>query len=94
MSGFINIGFGNLVNTEQIVAVVSPDGAPVRRLVQGAREAQKVVDATQGRKTKSVIVTDSGFVILSALIPDTIARRLPTAGPLLTAAPDRRESLE
>lgn len=75
MAGLINIGFGNAVNTAKIVAVVSPDAAPVKRLVQHAKEEGRVIDATQGRRTKAVIVTQEDHVILSALQPDTIARR-------------------
>lgn len=75
MAGLINIGFRNAVNTAKIVAVVSPDAAPVKRLVQHAKEEGRVIDATQGRRTKAVIVTQEDHVILSALQPDTIARR-------------------
>ncbi len=72
----INVGFGNLVNADRIIAIVNPDGAPVKRLVQRAKEENKVVDATAGRKTKAVIVCESDRIILSALVPDTIGRRL------------------
>lgn len=75
MSGLINIGFGNAVNTAKIVAVVSPDAAPVKRLIQHAKEEGRVIDATQGRRTKAVIVTQEDHIVLSALQPDTIARR-------------------
>lgn len=75
MSGLINIGFGNAVNTARIVAVVSPDAAPIKRLVQHAKEEGRVIDATQGRRTKAVIVTQEDHVILSALQPDTIVKR-------------------
>ncbi len=70
----INIGYGNVVNSNKVVAIVSPDAAPIKRLVQAAKENKTAVDATQGRKTKSVIITDN-HVILSALLPDTIAGR-------------------
>ena len=70
----INIGYGNVVNSNKIVAIVSPDAAPIKRLVQAAKENKTAVDATQGRKTKAVIITDN-HVILSALLPDTIAGR-------------------
>ncbi|MDE7193217.1 MAG: DUF370 domain-containing protein [Oscillospiraceae bacterium] len=69
----INIGFGNTVNADRIVAVVSPEAAPVKRIVQTAKDEGTAIDATCGRKTRSVIVCDSGHVILSALQPDTIA---------------------
>lgn len=69
MSQFIHIGFGNIVNTDKIIAVVSPDSAPVKRLVQKARETGNAVDATQGRRTKAVLVMENSQLILSALLP-------------------------
>ena len=72
----IHIGFGNIVNTSKIIAIVSPDSAPVKRLVQGAKEKGQVIDATQGRKTKSVLVMENSQLVLSALLPDTIANRV------------------
>jgi len=72
----INIGFGNMVVAERIVAIVSPDSVPVKRLVQEAREQRRVVDATQGRRTRAVILTDSEHVILSAIQPETISGRV------------------
>ena len=75
MSGLINIGFGNAVNTAKVVAVINPDAAPVKRLVSHAREEGRIVDATQGRRTKAVIITQEDHIILSALQPDTIAKR-------------------
>ena len=69
----VNIGFGNTVNADRIVAVVSPEAAPVKRIVQLAKDGGTAIDATCGRKTRSVIVCDSGHVVLSALQPDTIA---------------------
>lgn len=75
MSQFIHIGFGNIVNTDKIIAVVSPDSAPVKRLVQKARESGNAVDATQGRRTKAVLVMENSQLILSALLPETIAAR-------------------
>lgn len=69
----INIGFGNTVNADKIVAVVSPEAAPVKRIVQLAKDGGSAIDATCGRKTRSVIICDSGHVVLSALQPDTIA---------------------
>ena len=71
----IHIGFGNIVNTQKIIAVVSPDSAPIKRLVQGAKEKGLAIDATQGRKTKSVLVMENSQVVLSALLPETIANR-------------------
>ncbi len=71
----IHIGFGNIVNTTKIVAIVSPDSAPIKRMVQRAREEGTAIDATQGRRTKSVLVMENGQVVLSALLPETIAGR-------------------
>lgn len=75
MNQLIHIGFGNLVNTEKIIAVVSPDSAPVKRLVQKARENGTAIDATQGRKTKAVLVMENSQIVLSALLPETIGNR-------------------
>ena len=75
MARLINIGFGNVVNSQKIVAVVNPDAAPVKRLVQSVKGTSSLVDATQGRKTKAVIVTSDNLLVLSALQPETIARR-------------------
>lgn len=69
----INIGFGNTVNADRVVAVVSPEAAPIKRIVQVAKDSGSAVDATCGRKTRSVLICDSGHVVLSALQPDTIA---------------------
>lgn len=75
MAGLVNIGFGNFVNAQKVTAVVNPDAAPIKRMVQNAREQQRVIDATQGRRTKSVLVMDTEQIVLSAMQPDTIARR-------------------
>ena len=75
MSKLINIGYGNVMNPDRILAVVSPDSAPVRRLEQAAKDAGSAVDATQGRKTKGVIITDTERIVLTALLPETIAGR-------------------
>ena len=72
----INIGFGNMLAAERIVSVVSPDSAPIKRLVQDARDRGRTVDATQGRRTRAVIVTDSEHIVLSAIQPETIATRV------------------
>jgi len=74
--GLINIGFGNIVAVNRIVAVVSPESAPIKRMIQEARERYMLVDATYGRRTRAVIVTDSEHVILSAVQPETVAQRL------------------
>ena len=71
----IHIGYGNIVNLEKIISIVSPEAAPVKRLVQNAREQGRCVDATSGRKTKAVIVMENGMVVLSALLPETIGQR-------------------
>lgn len=71
----INIGFGNLVTAERIVSVVSPESAPIKRIISDARESSRLIDATFGRRTRAVIITDCGYVILSALQPETVAGR-------------------
>lgn len=76
MSQFINIGYGNIVAVSRIVAIVTADSAPIKRLITEAREKSELIDATQGRKTRGVIITDNHQVILSALQPDTMASRL------------------
>lgn len=75
MGKLINIGFGNMMNTDKIVAIVSPDSAPAKRQIQYAKENQMLIDATQGRKTKSVIFSTGDRIIISALQPDTLAGR-------------------
>ena len=70
-SGFINIGYGNIVASGRIIAIVSPEAAPVKRLVQEAKAEGNIIDATCGRKTRAVIICDSGHVVLSALMTDT-----------------------
>ncbi len=71
----INIGFGNIVSANRVVAIVSPESAPIKRLIGDARDTGQLVDATYGRRTRAVIVTDSDHVILSALQPETVANR-------------------
>jgi regulator of extracellular matrix RemA (YlzA/DUF370 family) len=73
---FINIGFGNMVSAGRIVAIASPDSEPIKRLVRDAKEDGRVIDASCGRRTRSVIITDSEHVILSALTTEKISRRL------------------
>lgn len=72
----INVGFGNIVVASRIVAIVSPESAPIKRIIQDAKENESVIDATYGRKTRAVLVMDSGHIILSAVQPETIASRL------------------
>lgn len=76
----INIGFGNLVSTDKIIAVVSPDSAPIKRIIQDAKEQKMLIDATYGRKTRSVIIVESEHVILSAVNPDSIGNRAESDG--------------
>ena len=71
----INIGFGNMISAARLLTVISPDSAPVKRLVQEARDRGMLIDASYGRKTKSVLVMDTDHVILSAVLPETIAAR-------------------
>ena len=75
---FLNIGFGNLVSVDRIISIASPDSAPIKRLVQDAKEENRVIDASCGRRTRAVIVTDSDHVILSAIHTETISNRLTT----------------
>lgn len=72
----INIGFGNMVSASRVIAIISPESAPVKRIIQEARENRVLVDATYGRRTRAVIITDSDHVILSSLQPETVANRL------------------
>ncbi|HCJ09642.1 MAG TPA: hypothetical protein DHW14_00550 [Clostridiales bacterium] len=72
----VNIGFGNMVSADRIVAIVSPESAPIKRVIQEARDEGSLIDATCGRRTRSVILTDSHHVILSAVQPETVAHRL------------------
>ncbi|NJN49362.1 MAG: DUF370 domain-containing protein [Alkalinema sp. RL_2_19] len=71
----INIGFGNIVSANRVIAIVSPESAPIKRIITEARERGELVDATYGRRTRAVIVTDSGHVVLSAIQPETVANR-------------------
>lgn len=76
---FINIGHGNIVSSDRIIAIVSPDSAPIKRLIQEARDKGKLVDSTYGRRTRAVIITDSEYMILSSVQPETMANRINTA---------------
>ena len=73
---FINVGFGNMVASERVVAVVSPDSAPIKRLIQDAKDSGRAIDVTCGKRTRAVIITDSEHVVLSALKSETISNRL------------------
>lgn len=72
----INIGFGNIVSANRIVSIVSPESAPIKRIIQEARDRGVLIDATYGRRTRAVIITDSDHIILSAVQPETVAQRL------------------
>ena len=72
----LNIGFGNMVSTDRLVAIVSPDSAPIKRMVQGARERGVLIDASYGRRTRAVLVMDNDHLVLSALQPETVANRV------------------
>ena len=72
----INIGFGNIVSAARIIAVVSPDSAPIKRIIQEAREGERLIDASYGRRTRAVVIMDSDHVVLSAVQPETIAHRM------------------
>ena len=86
---FINIGFGNMVAADRVVALASPDSAPIKRLIQDAKDQGRVIDVSCGRRTRAVIVTDSEHVILSAIQTETIANRLDnTAGDLEEMDPE------
>jgi len=71
----INIGFGNIVSANRVIAIISPDSAPIKRVISEAKDANRLIDATYGRRTRAVIITDSNHVILSAIQPETVANR-------------------
>ncbi|WP_107667952.1 extracellular matrix/biofilm regulator RemA [Cyanothece sp. BG0011] len=71
----INIGFGNIVSANRVIAIVSPESAPIKRIITDARERGQLIDATYGRRTRAVIITDSSHVVLSAIQPETVAHR-------------------
>ena len=73
---FSNIGFGNVVSAHRLISIVAPESAPIKRIVQEAREAGRLIDATYGRRTRSVLIADSDHVILSAVQPETIVGRI------------------
>ena len=78
MAGLMNIGFGNVVSTEKIVAIITPDSAPAKRIVQRAKEEERILDATQGRRTRAILIMEKNQVVLSALQPDTLSGRYQT----------------
>jgi len=77
--GLINIGFGNVVSGDRVIAIVNPESSPVKRMKEEAKAAGKLIDATYGRKTRAILITDSNHVILSAIQPETIAQRFRTS---------------
>lgn len=72
----VNIGFGNIIAANRVIAVVSPESAPIKRIIQEARERGMLIDATYGRRTRAVIITDSDHIVLSAIQPETVSHRL------------------
>ncbi len=90
----INIGFGNIVAANRIVAIVSPESAPIKRIISEARDRSTLIDATYGRRTRAVIVTDSDHVILSAVQPETVANRLANRAGEAAAASEAEEEEE
>jgi regulator of extracellular matrix RemA (YlzA/DUF370 family) len=71
----INIGFGNIISANRVIAIISPDSAPIKRIISEAKDTNRLIDATYGRRTRAVIITDSNHVILSAIQPETVAHR-------------------
>ncbi|MEL6554438.1 MAG: DUF370 domain-containing protein [Cyanobacteria bacterium J06621_11] len=71
----INIGYGNVIASDRIISIVSPESAPIKRIISDARDRQQLIDATYGRKTRAVVITDSGHILLSAIQPETVANR-------------------
>ena len=76
----INIGFGNMLSADRIIAIVSPESAPIKRIISDAREKSQLIDATYGRRTRAVIITDNGCIVLSAIQPETVAGRVADRG--------------
>ena len=76
----INIGFGNMLSARRLISIVSPDSSPIKRMIQETKDKGLLIDATHGRKTKAVLITDAGYMVLSALLPETISNRLQENG--------------
>ena len=89
----INIGYGNMVSAGRVIAIVSPESAPIKRMVQDARDSGSLIDATYGRRTRAVIITDSGHIVLSAIQTETVAGRILGGGDN-PAIPEREEEEE
>ena len=90
----INIGFGNMVSASRLIAIVSPESAPIKRIIQEAREKSMLIDATYGRRTRAVIVTDSDHIILSAVQPETVAHRLDEKSQIFEEVEEQGENKE
>ncbi len=73
---FVNIGFGNMINAQRLVSIVSPESAPIKRVIREAEDRKVLINATYGRRTRAVIIMDSGHIVLSSLQPETVANRL------------------
>ena len=89
---FINVGFGNMVAADRIVALASPDSAPIKRLIQDSKDEGRAIDVTCGRRTRAAIITDSEHVILSAIQAETIANRLDSSAQIEDDADDEEET--
>ena len=87
----INIGYGNMVSASRIIAIVSPESAPIKRMIQDARDGGSLIDATYGRRTRAVIIADSGHIILSAIQPETVSNRIIGASDALTDPEEMEE---
>lgn len=96
MNRLINVGYGNMVNSSKIISVINADSSPVRRMVQKAREEGMVIDATQGRKTQGILIMENGFIVLSALLPETLAGRFneSEAGKNICAVKESRQEAD
>lgn len=91
MMKLVNIGFGNIVSANRLIAIVSPESAPIKRIIQEGRDRGMLIDATYGRRTRAVIITDSDHIILSAVQPETIAHRINSKDPVVAEDDDISE---
>ncbi len=89
----INVGFGNIVSANRLIAIVSPESAPIKRIVTDARDRGMLIDATYGRRTRAVLIADSGHVILSAVQPETVAHRLDHNKDVTTVGAEEEEEV-
>ena len=90
----INIGFGNMVSASRIIAIVSPESAPIKRMIQDAKDTSALIDATCGRRTRAVIIADSGHIILSAIQPETVSNRFSDKALAVSPEEDEEEDEE